>query len=441
MSFPKLYSAIRKAAEDLVTHTNLARDMARKADIRSLEGEQTPIPAPILSVPGSRRVCLDPGEQPVAHCGFQGWNAILDSSGQLYRWGAGGDKNDTEFDLVITTPTRILDYLTDTTHMADNEFYLLLRQGNGNVWANTPVGGVETGDADFRQLTEFNSAVMVAGSQGLINNPGQCYILKTDGTVWALGVELPGMGTDPNPYSFPGAWSTNILEFQQMPTAKLGTGVIDICASPGRLSWRRSDGAIGTWVNSVQNPVFPTSRPANVAKMTCGSSHLLVRTTGGEIWSAGGNQDGEAGLLASSAANPGGSSNNYAAFRKALSDGYTDVAGLGRRTLAVKGGRMWTWGLGGSLSARNDGLIRWGAPVEITNPNINDVTRVHGGDLSYNGMYTSGVGCTYIWGHNWGGSLGQGYQSPASLPGFQIEFDAYVPIQLPVGIPVAPWPV
>lgn len=404
MSFPITYREIRELFRDEALQTENARSIIRKSGYKSLLGLTSG--GPILSLTNARRVCFNT----TSHKLFPGFQAVfaVDDTGQLYGWGAEG--SGILFSLpynypvhAFLTPFRLDPEKTDVLQVAHNEEASMLLRSDGSVWTSGPPSAGAPDDHAWMISAITSGAVQIDSNWDIPT--GAQFVLKDDGTIWGRGNWMPGMGASTNPLAPAYAWSTNINEFQQMPTGKVGTDVEEITVIGKGLAWRLLDGTVKVWKNLAEFPIVLTNTPADIVKLKSGLGHVLALTSeaaGGEIWSSGDSSRGQAGN--GDTDNPG-----YGECRQADGTGYTDVGGIQFGTLAVKDGHLWTWGAGGVKSARGSGAPDATHPVQITNPDISDVTAVHGHSLNYVGLYSTESGCVYVWGDNALAHLGQSY--------------------------------
>ena len=456
--FPITYRQIKEMVRDTAIATRNARAIVRKAGVRvgtGGGGGGAERGAPILSLPGTRRVPLF---AEVMHCGLGPKNFAVDGEGRMYGWGrdlphgfGGGRFGIPGGATTYSAPARMHPEIVDAAQFATNDRNTLVVRGDGHVSSDDLLVIPAVGDEHWEEIPTSSAAtqpnttapwtdVVMAAASGpvVINSIGPKYLLRSDGTVWGRGQHMPGAVGATDAYDVPGFTFIGTLgSWTKLSAAKLGGEVVSISARGDYLAFVRADGAVGTWREGEANPRFPASPPAGIAKMTTGLGCIHVLTADGEIWSAGSNSQGQAGLLASSSAAALGALSNFlntttAAFRKTLGDGYADLAATNAATFAVKDGRLYSWGTGGVISARGASAGIWGAPVEITDPDVSDVEVLHHGHQSFNGMYYSPTSGVHIWGQNSNGSLGLGYLTPTTGVG--------VPTQLPVVGPVAPWP-
>ena len=428
----------------------MARAIVRRAGVRaSAEVAASGVGAPILSIPGTRRGELFAN---VLHCGVGPKNFAVTDSGKMYGWG-----RDTKTfgvpggALTYSSPRRMHPEITDAIQFATNDEFTFCVREDGHVSSDDEVSAATADDFHWEEIPQlpsytnptttvpFTDVVMAATTTPVeINNDQPMYLLRGDGTVWAKGDFMPGAVGASDAYDAPGFTFTGTLpNWTKLSPTKLGGGVVSILAQGDYLIFLRDDGVVRTWAFDDANPFTIASAPSNIVKMAGSSGAVNVLTADGEIWSAGSNSQGQAGILASSNTTTLNALSNTlgsgaAAFRKTIGDGYTDVAGAVSSTFAIKDGRLWSWGIGGVRSARGASAGVWGAPQEVVDPDIDDVEILHHGYQTSNGMYKSASSGVYIWGLNTNGSLGQGYLSPTTGSG--------VPIPLNVPTSASSWP-
>ena len=451
MPLPRTYKEIEEMVRRKVLTTEMARKIVRKAGFRPGTIEDTSgvrISAiPILDVPGTRGA--GPEDCPllaaVMFCGI-GRNFVVTTSGLMYGWG----RDLKQFGIqggptTYTSPTRMHSEIPNAKMFAAGQesapdtpasTFCLTEDGRifgsgfvpsfnpppeSFLWEQVPLTSLQTLPNTAVPWTDVVEVSATGSVQ--INSNGPKYILRSDGSVWGRGDFMPGLAGDPEAYEGLPEGTQNTINtlgsWTKLSQTKLGGAVVSIIANGDMLVFLRADGVVRTWSYGHANPITVANAPANIVKMARGGSSVNVLTGSGEIWSAGRNNFGQAGILASSNTAALTALDNHlgttsAAFRKTIGDGYTDVGAVSSATFAVKDGRLWSWGQGGVFSARGASAGIWGAPIEVVDPDISDVQTLNHGN-STNGMYVSASRGVYIWGNNTNGSLGQGSLSdPAS---------------------------
>jgi hypothetical protein len=436
LPLPRTYKEIEEMVRQKVLTTDMARKIVRKAGFRPGTIEDSSgvrISAiPILDIPGTRSAGPDDCPWTILfNGGFAGRTFAITNTGTMYGWGLDAGRFGIPSGATsYTSPTRMhppgIPDITDAVQFATNEPYTFCLRANGRVLSNAETSEAftwaEQPNTDNPYYDGvFTDAVMVAAGSASIQDFPQEYILRANGQVWAKGAwNMPGFHGSGDAYDVPdtlpltltgalGAWTP-------MSMTKLGGPVVSIVHGSEQLIFLREDGVVGSWATQA-DPVFHTGAPSGIVKMIgAGSTTVLVLTGDGEIWTIGSNNFGQRGLLASSDLTALGAFtqnlNAPRAFAKVIGDGYTDVASATQAVFAVRDGRLWAWGLGGVRSARGASAPNWGAPVEVTDPDIDDVESVWGNwasmGVSANGVLISASQGAYIWGTNTNGSLGQG---------------------------------
>lgn len=396
--FGDTWSAIRGMVKNEVLQTPTARAIMRKSGF-SAGGATSSAQTPVLSLNGSRRVCFTPDT--VFSMSSSNW--AINTSGKLYGWGLNAADtfalgSNSVFDTArisqLSSPTQIHPELTGQIEKVGPGLYPVLLKNDSTILTTGPP----------QPSLDFGGALAPeAGITGVVDvraNDSNQYLLLGDGTIWGRGVALPGMGVFPNSYDPAYAWSTDIDEFQQMPTAKIGSGVVEISTIPPYLDWRLADGTVRRWLNGAEFPIEPSGVPSGVVKIASGFTHFAILTSSGDIWVAGANDHGQAGLGFFDA---GG----YSSWRQTLGTLYTDVAASPITTYGLKDGSIYSWGTTGELLGRGPLAADTHTPTQITDPPIDDYTALYSSE--YSPMAIRASGCIHTWGRNFGGVLGQGY--------------------------------
>ena len=418
MQAPKFYEGIREMTRSWFMHVRNARSVFRRAGVRV---SSSPNPgSPVLSLPGTRRVCLDPVD---VFVGENATFAIL-PDGSVWAWG-GNEFGRTMGRLyasedykpwflspqVLTDPGMQNAGITNVTQISSTEEGGTLFQRDGATTLRLPTTGTGAGwlALDLSPPASFTDVIKVA-TFSFTGRIGQ-FLLRSNGEVWRRGQTLPGANQTT---TFPWAAYTSL---------QMGGSVVDIEARDGGITWLLDDGTVRTWGNSATGgnptPITIADAPSGIVKMAQGGSHVAVLTDDGEIWTAGSDQYGQAGIGTASLPTLL-TSNNYASFRKALGDGYTDVAAAPFQTFAVKDGSFYSCGRGGgdflgALGGRGPSSAHEGTLTEVTDPDPGDVESVYGNHGCLAPCYKTASGCLYTWGQTLFGSTAQGVVNSPDL--------------------------
>ena len=227
--------------------------------------------------------------------------------------------------------------------------------------------------------------------------------------------------------AFPG----DLFDWTKLSPTKLGGDVVSIVSQGERLLFLRDDGVVFVWRHAQTSPRVITSAPSGIVKMVGGGGCVHVLTDGGEIWSAGSNSVGQAGILASS------NTTSLNALSNSLATSTAGIPqddrgrlyrrfGYGKRHLRNKRRSALVVGGWWRDLARGSSAGVWGAPVEITDPDIDDVEFLHDGHHGSKRHVHSTSSGVYIWGSNTNGSLGQGYHTPTTGSGVPIPLQRWL---------------
>lgn len=417
-SYRILYAAIERTVKGWAETERNARSIMRRSGFRPGAESVVP-PTPILSLEGSSRGCFGPDRgYPLP----EGAMALLD--GKIWIWGynlIGYGYNETE--------STVNYWPLPSLHPGGHTGVIDLAWGQGSGMTVLLSDGTLLYDgARYRPAFDTLTPLSDAPSgivQVVCMDPeapdGFTYMLRDDGTVWGFG--LNGAGMSGNPFiPIAGQWYTDPTghTIAQMPTSKV-SGVVEMATNDDAFIFRKSDGTVGVWRWLATDPVYPSSQPSGVTKISGGVFHPVLLTGSGEIWGTGDNTFGQYG-------NGTTVTGNYASWRKANGTGYTDVAGLNQGVIAVKDGSLWTWGQGGARSARGASAPAASTPQEVAG--TDGTIKVFGNRNSFVGMLQKDGGCVEIWGDNTYGWVGQGFQGG--------EFGSPVDLQASVAYP--PWP-
>lgn len=285
MGFSLTYAEIREMVRKGALQTKTARAIMRKAGFRagSPGGSNE---SPILSLMGSRRVCFDPD---VIFADYPGIFAL--KSGRLYAWG------ENSFNIFGLTEETLVDYYVTPTalhegiaglgveQVVNNQNQSLLRLSDGTVMRNAAYFTPSATGYNF--VPEESGLTDVIWLESHHDAPsGPWYALKGDGTIWGKGQWMVGMGGNTAPYAPAFAWSTNVDEFQQLPSSKVNPGgaqVMQIAAGLRQLSWLLDDGRVLVWQNLASDPFEPADVPSGIAKLRSSDFPIFALTDTGEI--------------------------------------------------------------------------------------------------------------------------------------------------------------
>ena len=386
----------------------------------------------------------DQGASGMASYSFGRWNIpsmTLAQGANVITVSAADAAGHVGTDIVTLSPAAPGAQLTNM-QLAASWGHTLALKTDGGVWA---WGNNYSGQLGDGSTIDRNTPVQVIGLSGVVavaTSDWHSLALKSDGSVWVWGhVETGALMT------------MDILVPIQVVTAQGGpmTGVTAIAAGNGYSLAVKSDGSVWAWgINTLGQLGDGTSTQRNtpvqviglsaVVAVVAGDVHSLALKADGSVQAWGG---GYTGLLQMMAAGSG---------VVALAAGGDDLTGDQHSLVLKADGSVWGWGsnsygqlgdgstifrwppvqamppgsgvvalaAGGwsSLALKADGsVLRWGSgggsiPVQV--PGLTGVVAVAYGD--YHSVAIKSDGTTWAWGSNGVGNLGDGTTIYSSAP-------------------------
>src|SRR6266478_1004430 len=260
--------------------------------------------------------------------------------------------------------------LSGVTALAGGLYHSLALKSDGTVWAWGYNGYGELGNATF---TSNNTPVQVLGPGGVGFLTGVTAIavgglhslaLKSDGTVWAWGL------------NFQGQLGNGTVTNSNTPVQVLGPGGV------GNLT-----GVTALAVGGGQN------------------QHSLALKSDGTVWAWGYNGQGQLG-------NATNTTSNTPVQVLGLS-GVTAIAGGVFHSLALKSdGTIWAWGYNFYGQLGNGTNTDSNTPVQVLG--LSGATAIAGGN--YHSLALKSDGTVRAWGSNGAGALGDGANTNSNTP-------------------------
>ncbi len=253
---------------------------------------------------------------------------------QIYQWGYLEG-----YGQISSVPTLAPGGLTNVVQMATGTEPCVVLKADGTVWtwgANN-YGSFGDGTTDATRTTPG----LVSSLKNIVQiavGTAQCYALRSDGTVWAWGLNEEseiGDGTTTNRY----------LPVQVPGLSK----IVQVAAGGGAGIALKSDGTVWYWgtglawlSNPAQNYLTPHQLPLPFAAMqvAAGDGFALILKTDGTLWAIGEYGSGQLG-----------NSGNYPDGTLVQTQGLTNVVQIDARydnSLALTSdGTVWVWGYNG----------------------------------------------------------------------------------------------
>ena len=334
--------------------------------------------------------------------GYYTWDSafVVKTDGTLWAWGRNnhgqlgvGDTEDRY------TPVKVADNVsTITTDNVENNGYnntsdsAFIVKTDGTLWAwgINNYGQLGVGDTQSRY-----TPVKVADNVSTITtNGGAAYAVRTDGTLWAWG---------DNSYGRLGVGDTQ-SRYNRYTPVKVADNVSTITVSWDSAYAVKTDGTLWAWGNNywgqlggdTQNRYTPVKVADNVSTITLGyqDSAYAVKADG-SLWTWGGNSYGTLGV--------GDTEARYTPTK--VTDNISTIYPSDCSTFALKSdGTLWAWGDNGNGQLGvGDTEARY-TPVKVT-----DGVSAVAVDKNGNSVYAVKTdGTLWTWGDNYVGQLGVG---------------------------------
>ena len=307
--------------------------------------------------------------------------------------------------------------LSGVQKIEDGNGFVYALKSDGTVWAWGINSSGQLGDGT---LVERTRPVQTTGLTNVVGIAGGNFYgaaVKSDGTVWIWGED--------------GAFTGN---FGSRHTTPIQVGGIEnvtaIAAGSQHLLMLKSDKtlwSIGANANGQLGDGSSTNRTApvqvagvsNVARIAAGGDFSIARKEDGTIWAWGNNFNGQLG--------PGGGSMDFSAHPNpvqvtGLPASMTEIAaGPGHCLAIASDGTIWSWGTNSNLQLGQGNDVSQN-PIPAQIPNFANVAAVSGGNTHSVALKTDGS--VWTWGRNADGALGDGTFvnrfAPVRVTGLQV---------------------
>ena len=167
-------------------------------------------------------------------------------------------------------------------------------------------------------------------------------------------------------------------------------------------------GTLGNGTKENRNIAAQVSGISNVKNIAAGAHHVLVLKNDNTVWTWGANNYGQLGT-----------GDNTQSLDPVQITGFENVVAIAAgddHSLAVKSdGTVWAWGLNdqGELGTGSTTPSTSYEPVQVAN--LTDVIAVAGGGYKFS-LALKEDGTVWAWGYNQWGQLGNGTNTPSSVP-------------------------
>lgn len=172
-------------------------------------------------------------------------------------------------------------------------YHTMILKTDGTLWA---VGGNEYGQLGDGTLIDQSEPVSVmSGVKDVAAGNTHTMILKTDGTLWATGSNLDGQLGDSTLSQF---------EYQKTPVEVM-SGVMAVAVGYYHTAILKSDGTLWTTGSNVYGQLGdgsvsiaqrdPVQVMDNVKSVSAGSEHTMILKNDNTLWGTGSNDYGQLG--------------------------------------------------------------------------------------------------------------------------------------------------
>ena len=285
-------------------------------------------------------------------------------------------------------------------------FHSLALKSDGTVWAWGLNWYGQLGDGSPNSSATPVPVSSLTGVIALAAGEQHSLALKSDGTVWAWGWNFYGQLGDGS--------TTN----RKIPVQVSGlSGVIALAAGEQHSLALKSDGTVWAWGQNWNGQLGDgsttnRSTPVQVSGLTgaialaAGGAHSLALKSDGTVWAWGANDYGQ----------PGDGSTTYSRSTPVQVSGLTGVIALaagGTHSLALKSdGTVWAWGHNDYGQLGDGSTTNRSTPVQVNG--LTGVIALAAGEQHSLALKSDGT--VWAWGWNWYGQLGDGTWLDRSTP-------------------------
>jgi alpha-tubulin suppressor-like RCC1 family protein len=326
---------------------------------------------------------------------------FLKSDGSLWAMGTngGGQLGDGTFNNA-NRPEQIV--ASGVTTIAAGATHSLFLKSDGSLWAMGNNQNGQLGDGTYNK-TNRPEQIIAAGVTAIAAGGAHSLFLKSDGSLWAMGNNQNGQLGDGTTDS--GLYYTN------RPEQVVAGGVTAIAAGYAHSLFLKSDGSL--WAMGVNyygtlgdgtfstNPPYGTNRPeqivtSGVTAIAAGNNHNLFLKSDGSLWAMGYNNYGQLG---------DGTLNATNRPEQIVDSGVMAIAaGINHSLFLKMDGSLWAMG-GNNYGQLGDGTTNnANQPKQIV---AGDVIAIAAG--AYHSMFLKSDGSLWAMGWNSFGQLGDGF--------------------------------